>query len=113
VAHIKLLAGTLLFLAACGTEHGDRNDPIASASLPFSPSLTEELSSKSREFAAKNKLEFQDDNQGAERLLTLRSDEIRIEASISDNRLSVVGLGRVTPQSVRLVNEFLTEADIQ
>lgn len=113
MAHIKLLAGAFLFLAACGTEHGERHDPIASASLPFSSSLTEELSSKSRKFAAKNGLDFRDDIRGRERLLILRSNEVRIEASIRDNRLNVVGLGRVTPKSVTLVNEFITEADIQ
>ena len=107
---MKPLVGFLVFVAACGAEHGGRSDPIASASLPFEQSLANELSFRSQDFATKNGLKFQDDSRDAGRFLTLRSNEVRIEATVRDNRLEVVGLGPVTPQSVSLVNEYIAEA---
>ena len=110
----RSLAGIFILLAACGAELGRRNNPIASANFSFAPSLANELSSRSRDFAADNRLDFQDDKQGTARQLTLRNDEVRIEVTIADDRLDVVGLGPVTPQSVKLVHRYIDAAqDVQ
>jgi len=104
------LAGTFFLLVGCAAGHGGRSDPIASADFPFEPSLAGELSSTSRKFAVENGLQFQDNNQAAARLLTLSADNLRIEVTIADNRLKVVGLGDVTPLSIRVVARYIEEA---
>ena len=105
-----MILGLSIALAACASEHGGRNDPIASADASFPSHLAGRLSSQSQIFARQHGLVFESKDGGAADILTLRNSQITIKATLRDSRVKIVAVGPVTEESINLANQYISEA---
>lgn len=101
-----LLAAAIMVLAASCT----KDVRLAVLEESFDSPALADVPSKSRVFAEKNGLKFENRSAGDGRTeLTLKNGQVEIEASIDNRRLRIVAYGPPKPQAADLAFDYINK----